>query len=144
MTTISYLVDNNVLSRMTRSQRAHMATRGDCWIPSEVLHEADGFPDILLLTEMEYPLTASVIDKLRLVMSELKPGDADLVDLYANEGNADPILIACALDARESSEDSLFPEEWVVVTNDGALRDTAVGWSVRTISSEDFVAHLAL
>ena len=143
MSSVRYLVDNNVLSQLSRGQRKQMADRGDCWIPSEVLHEASGFPDIRQLREMEYPLTSSVVEQLRMVMGRLKPGEFDLVDLYGYEGNADPILIACALDAPTASEATLFPEEWLIATDDRALCDAAKAFSVRTISSDRFIALFA-
>lgn len=144
MTDVHYLVDNNVLSKMTRVQRARITSRRDCWIPTEVLHEAQGFPDASILAQMEYPLTDTVVEKLRRVLASLTPGDHDLIDLYANEGNADPILIACALDASSATADTLFPDEWIIATDDEALRDKATALSVKTISSDEFLARITL
>ena len=56
-----YLLDNNALGRITPAQRATLFVKEACRLPSEVLYEARGFPDIELLNQLEYPTTASVL-----------------------------------------------------------------------------------
>jgi hypothetical protein len=40
-------------------------------------------------------------------------------------GNADPILVAAALHAIDGELDSLFPDDWQIVTNDAAVQRKA-------------------
>lgn len=61
-----------------------------------------------------------------------------LVDLYANEGNANPLLVACALDAHDSNEGLLFWPTWVVVSDDGAVQAKASKFEVPVRTSAEF------
>lgn len=138
MNRISYLLDNNALLTLSREQRAGRFVRERCRIPSEVLHEAQGYPDIGVLRRLEFEMNADILKRVRRVMTSVSPGDTALVDLYANKGNADPILIATAMYARELSETTLLPDEWVVVTDDRAVRWTASQFGVPTLRSSEF------
>ena len=133
-----YLLDNNALVALTREQRSGEFARQRCRIPTEVLYEAQGFPDIAALRQLEFEMNAEILEQVRRVMAAVDPGDFRLVDLYGNKGNADPILIATALYARAASEDTLLPDEWVVVTNDSAVRRTAAAFSVPTLTPGQF------
>jgi hypothetical protein len=140
---IRYLIDNNVLSKLSLAQRSSQAFRARCVLPSEVLFEASGFPDIEALSQLEAPVTPQVLQQLQRVMRTVSVADFTLVDLYANKGNADPILIATALDKAANSADTLFPEEWRIVTDDVAVQRKAAESDVRVMSSGEFLARLA-
>lgn len=43
MNEVMYLIDNNVLSHLSPAQRTRAFFHTHCRIPSEVLHEADGW-----------------------------------------------------------------------------------------------------
>lgn len=133
-----YLLDNNALLTLTREERSGRLVRERCRIPTEVLYEAQGYPDVEALRQLEFEMNAVILERVRQVMASVSPGDTALVDLYANKGNADPILIATAMYARELSETTLLPEEWVVVTDDRALRRTAAEFGVPTLPSVEF------
>lgn len=133
-----YLVDNNALSALSTSTRASKFFRAHCHIPEEVLFEARGFPDIGILEECKYETTPGVLRYLIKVMATVPVGDNSLVDLYANSGNADPFIVACALDARSHDEDKLFGPTWVIVSNDKAVRQKAVEFKIEIRSSEEF------
>ena len=75
-------------------------------------------------------------------MRTVAVADFTLVNLYANKGNADPILIATALDKAANSADTLFPEEWRIVTDDVALQGKAAEFDVRVMSSREFLGTL--
>ena len=96
MNTDRYLLDTNALTRLTPPERSRTFVFKRCKIPTEVLHEAQGLPDIKALKELEYKANAGLLRNLREVMSTIEPTDFKLVDLYHNRGNADPILIAAA------------------------------------------------
>ena len=71
------------------------------------------------------------------------PGDFKLVVLYRNQGNADPILIVTALTAMRKVSETLFGEDWKVVTDDGAVPDKATALGVTWLSTENLVAKIA-
>jgi hypothetical protein len=125
MTENWYVLDSNVLSRLTLEERSSAFVREHCRIPSEVLHEVDGFPDIVNLRKLEYRVTPNVLECVREVMNMVAPGDFKLVDLYRNKGGADPLLIATAIVQIRRSEETLFLENWRIVTEDVAVRETA-------------------
>jgi hypothetical protein len=142
VTDVYYLVDNNVLSRLTPQQRACSLMRDRCRIPSEVLFEARGFPDIDVLRGLEYPVSTGVLTQLCDVMRAVVPGDFKLVDLYNNRGNADPMLIATALDARQTASRTLFEETWRIVTDDLAVQAKAAEFGLSSMGYEDFCSIL--
>ena len=138
-----YLIDSNVLSRLTLEQRASAFVRERCRIPSEVIHEVSGFPDIGVLRKLEYPVTTDVLECVREVMKTVAPGDFKLVDLYHNKGGADPILVATALVELRKSKETLFPHDWVVVSDDLAVRAKATEVGVSILCAEDFAKLLS-
>lgn len=140
MTDEMYLLDNNVLSHLSRVQRASTFFLERCRLPLEVLHEAEGYPDAVALKPVGYPTTARVLELLRRVMATVPESDTSLVDLYANKGAADPLLIACALHAAEEAAPLLWKPTWVVVSNDKAVRAKATELSVTAYTREGFFA----
>lgn len=140
MTDEMYLLDNNVLSHLSRAQRASTFFLERCRLPLEVLHEADGSPDIAALKQVGYATTARVLELLKDVMATVPESDTALVDLYANKGAADPLLIACALHASEEAAPLLWKPTWVVVSNDKAVRTKAAELGVTAYTREEFFA----
>ncbi|MFH5228158.1 hypothetical protein [Antrihabitans spumae] len=143
MTDFQYLIDNNVLTKLSRDQRASDFFRTKCHVPSEVLHEARGFPDIDSLSTREYPTTPGVLRQLVKVMETVPIDNTRLVDLYANEGNADPLIVACALDAQDANEGLLFWPTWVVVSDDGAVQAKATEFEISVRTSAEFKAIIS-
>lgn len=133
-----YVVDNNTLSHLSRAQRASEFFRKNAVIPAEVLYEAQGFPDAEKLQDSEYPTTPTVLMWLEKVMATISPADTRLVDLYANQGNADPLLIACALDGQDLDNQLLMSPTWVVVTGDRAVRAKAKEFDLPVLTNEQF------
>lgn len=137
-----YLVDNNVLAALTQRQRANEFFLANCLLPTEILYEARGYPDADLLSRLEYPLTGRVLGILKEVMATISTDDTSLVDLYANLGNADPILVACALDGTRETDKGLFGWAWSIASNDNAVRRKASEFSIEVLSSDEFIAVL--
>jgi hypothetical protein len=133
-----YLVDNNVLSHLSLAQRASDFFRTRCRLPSEVLYEAEGYPDAEALKEVEYGTSARVLGFLGTVMATLPEDNTSLVNLYANKGAADPMLVACALDGMQESSDQLFGPTWIIVSNDKAVRAKASEFNVESCTREEF------
>lgn len=128
-----YLVDANVLSRLTVEERRSRFVRSHCRVPSEVLYETRGMADRALLSRIELPMDTGTLLALKRVMAWLDPDDRALVDLYRNKGNADPILVAAALAASDGGP-ALWETTWVVVTDDGAVRACASTFGVPWLS----------
>lgn len=137
-----YVVDNNTLSRLTRAQRASSFFREHCHIPTEVLHEARDFPDLAALKANEYATTDRVLRILTEIMATVPVGDMKLVDLYANRGNADPLVVACAIDGQRADSKFLFGPTWVVVSGDKAVRAKAAEFEIAVMTNDEFVAVL--
>lgn len=133
-----YLLDNNALSHLTRAQRASDFFFDRCRVPTEVIHEAAGYPDSESFGRAEYPTTPRVLEIVREIMTTLPPEDTSLVNLYSNLGAADPMLLACALHATEEAHAGLFGSRWVIVTNDKAVRGVALSLGVEAVSREQF------
>ncbi|WP_123943526.1 MULTISPECIES: hypothetical protein [unclassified Frondihabitans] len=111
-------------------------------MPEEVIHEAQGYPDIDTFSDLIYPTTAGVLRALQEVMATVDPADSTLVDLFRNRGNADPLLIACAIDARMENAQYLFADEWVVVSDDRAVQSKARELEVAALTSSEFLIEL--
>lgn len=137
-----YVIDNNTLSHLKRDQRASDYFREHCHIPSEVLYEARFFPDIEELEANEYSVTSRVLTTLIEVMATVPIADRKLVDLYANRGNADPLVVACAIDGQRKSDEGLFGPAWVVVSNDKAVQAKAAEFGIEVKTNIEFIAIL--
>lgn len=135
-----YVVDTNALSQLGRRRRASEYFLESAVIPEAVLHEAKGFPDITSLRHNVHPTTPRVLQLLVEVMATVPDADTRLVNLYANLGNADPLVVACALEGQEHDGQYLMAPEWFVVTGDEAVRDKAEEFGLKVLSNSQFAA----
>lgn len=133
-----YLLDNNVLARLTAEERATPFIRENCRVPSEVLHEARFLQDAAALAVLEYRTTARVLRQLQRVMERVPVDDVRLVNLYSGKGNADPLLVACALDVVQEENEGLFGDEWAIVSNDDAVLAMARLFGITVLTSGEF------
>lgn len=138
MNVTRYMVDNNALMALGETRRSSDFFRGHCAIPEDVLHEARYAPDHAALLSLGFEVTPAAIVYVREVMASVEPGSTDLVDLYGFKGTADPVLIASTLAALDLEFDSLFPDEWVVVTGDKAVLATADKYGLATLLPHEF------
>lgn len=138
-----YLVDNNALFQLPKSSRTAAQFREVARFVSEVLHETGDYADLYDLAPLEFKTTAAVLKHLKTVMGHVEPGDFDLVNLYAGEGCADPLLVACALDGQERRERMLVGETWTVVTGDLPVRDACDRHQIEWIATETLLERLA-
>ena len=137
-----YVLDNNALSFLKGEDRASSFFKMHCRIPQEVLHEAEGFPDIDELRQLEYPVTESVLRHLVEVMASVPIGDTKFVNLYANLGNADPLVIATALDGHSKNDLALFGLTWTVVSGDKAVQAKAHEFALAVMTNQEFLTVL--
>lgn len=135
-----YVVDTNALSQLGSRRRASEYFLKSTVIPEAVLHEAKGFPDITSLRDNVHPTTPRLLQLLVEVMATVPDTDTRLVNLYANLGNADPLVVACALEGQEYDGQYLMAPEWFVVTGDEAVRDKAEAFGLKVLSNSQFAA----
>jgi hypothetical protein len=133
-------MDTNTLSQIGRHRRASALFRECAVIPSEVMREAGGFPDIDALRNNMYPTTPRILTLMARVMATVDTSDTTLVDLYANLGAADPLVIACALDGRIEDSQYLDGPEWAIVTGDEAVRKKSQEFELTVLSNSEFAA----
>jgi hypothetical protein len=116
-----YLIDNNALGPLgDRKKSAFFAKH--CRVPDEVAYESRRAKHATLLRPVTIEMTPAMLTELARVMKTVPVGDTDLINLYTNKGAADPILVAMA--SILSSAD-LFADNWVIVTEDKAVRAKA-------------------
>jgi hypothetical protein len=94
------------------------------------------------MTLNRHPTTARTLEWLRMVLATVPSEDRTLVDLYANKGSADPVVVACALEGQEWDGRYIDAPEWIVVTDDVAVRDKARDFGLRVLSNTAFAAIL--
>lgn len=135
-----FVIDTNALSQLGKKRRASKFFLANAVIPEEVMHEASGFPDVDALHDNVHPTTPRLLYWLSQVMETVPSEDTKLVDLYANIGNADPLVVACALEGQEHDSQKLLSPEWVIVTADEAVRNKAQEFGLTVLSNSEFVA----
>lgn len=133
-----YIIDTNVLNKIDVNERATQFFKTRCSLPDAVLDEASGFPDIEELRKLRYRTTASLLQLLMEVMATIEVKDKRVVNLWKNKGAADPVLTAVALHAREQEQDRMLKIEWVIVTDDRAVRNLAEKHEVEVLSGDQF------
>lgn len=133
-----YLVDTNLLAKLSESQRSSEFMKQHCRIPSEVLWEAQGLRDQDVLMLLKYETTTEVLDSLRKVMAAVTV-EEKLVDLYSNTGNGDALLLAVAITEKHRADELLFGDDWVIATDDEGLIRKAAEFSVSVCRSAEFI-----
>lgn len=137
-----YLLDTNLLTKMSQAQRSSDFVKQHCRIPTEVLWEAHGLHDRATLSQLEYDTTVEVLDALRTVMAAVTV-EEKLVDLYSNTGNGDAVLLAVALVEKQRADALLFGDRWVIATDDTGLITKADEFSLPTCRSDEFMKLVA-
>lgn len=138
-----YLIDTVTLSKLDSEQLQSDFVQKNCKIPGEIIHEFQNNPNINLVRHLEVEIDLATLDFLVNVMEKVTP-QSKIIDLYNSEGNGDVILIATALKLKDDYSGQLFPIEWVIVTDDVALRDEAKNNTIGAISTEDFKRLIAM
>lgn len=139
MSATKYLVDNNALLQIGAKRTASAFFSEHCRVPEEVAHEA-GPRRAARLAPLTVSMNARILNEVVAVMQTVPIGDKTLVDLYGNKGAADPILVATALVMNNPEKPSLFDDVWVIVTNDGAVREKAYEFRIKTTTPQELAA----
>lgn len=130
---MKYILDKNIL---TNNVTENIEKRDDLCITQEVLDEA-GFSDkeISKLRKMGLEIldvSKKHLEKLMEVMAT-HGSNLKLINLYPGKGTADVVMIAYVLAEREKPE-TLFIEEYTIVTNDKELVSVATKYGIKCIS----------
>lgn len=136
-----YLVDNNAYFHLTPQQRTCPRFRDIARVPREVVHEAGDVALHERLDTLIYPMNGQVLRHLKAVMASVAPGDRSLVDLYHYRGTADPLLVACGLEAN-ARPDGLIPVRWTVVSGDDAVTAKCQEFGLPWCTASDFIKVL--
>lgn len=139
MSDIKYLVDNNALLFLGAKRLASDFFGERCRVPEEVVHEA-GAGRARRLAPLTVPMSPRILTEVVAVMNTVRVGDRDLIDLYGNKGAADPILVATAIVLNNPEKPTLFDDQWVIATNDGAVRDKANEFGINTSTPQELAA----
>jgi len=132
-----YLVDTNALGFIGAKRRGSRFFRERCRVTEDVRYEARFTVRESALTGLTVSTTPRVLQHVSTIMATVPVGDTALLDLYGNKGAADPLLLATALAMNEDESGSLFGDEWVLVTADGALTAKAKEFGIATAAPED-------
>lgn len=129
---MKYLLDKNIL---TNSLTLNIHKRYDLCVTQDVLDEAS-------FTKQEISKIKNTgIQILRVSKKHLEKlaevlashgKNLKLINLYLGEGTADVVMIAYIL-AEVSSDKSLFPEEYTIVTKDIELISVAAAYNIKCI-----------
>ena len=139
MSGTKYLVDNNALLHLGAKRTASAFFGEYCRVPEEVAHEA-GTRRAERLARLTVPMSVRILTEVVAVMKTVTVGDRTLIDLYGNKGAADPVLVATAVVLNNPEKPTFFDDEWVIVTNDGAVREKANEFGIDTSTPDELAA----
>ncbi len=127
-----YLLDTNVFDTAI----TNLPKRNDLFIIQDVATELENHgEDIVKIKNGEIQIldvTKRHLDKLVEVMT--KDGDnLDLINLYSGKGSADVVILAYILTERDNPN-TLFPEEYTLVTRDKELISVAESYNIKHVS----------
>ena len=129
-----YLIDNNVLNALRRDHIRTDFFSDYCQVTADVLCEAREHSERAALALHSRPHTTGFLMRMRDVMETLEAGDTRLIDLYGNNGAADPGLIASILEAADDDGNKLLSDSWILVTNDQAVAVKAAEFDISVIT----------
>lgn len=134
-----YLLDNNALSMLGAKRRDTDFFRERCRVTEDVLYESRFTVKATTLTSFVVPVTPAMLRQVADIMKTVPVGDTKLVNLYDNNGTADPMLIAAALVLNSPENPTFFDDEWVIVTSDGEVATKAKEFGVTTLLPDAFI-----
>lgn len=131
---MKYLIDtNNLIENIHKYKEEDM----DFFITEDVRDEyVSSFQRASRLKEANIEIVEFKswhLERLKEVMA--KHGtNTDFIDMFSGKGNADTTLVAYALEENENQE-SLFPEEWVIITKDKGLTGVAKSYGIKVFGN---------
>lgn len=131
-----YLIDNNALGPLGDRKKSTFF-REHCRVPAEVAHESRRARHARLLEPLTIEMTPAMLAQLADVMKTVPVGHTKFIDLYNYKGTADPILVALAV---VLSNEDLFSDNWVIVTQDKEVVAKAKEFSVDTMTPKELAS----
>jgi hypothetical protein len=130
---MKYILDKNIL---TSDMKRNIEKRDDLCITEDVLDEA-GLTDQEISQMMKSGIKILNVSKKHLLklteVMALHGSNLKLINLYTGKGTADVVMIAYILSERDNPE-SLFTEDFTIITNDKELTTIAVSYGIQCIS----------
>lgn len=131
---MKYLLDTNILFS-TVEQRIYK--RFDLYVTEDVAEECVSSPErisqIKIVGIQTLEMKKKHFEKVKEVLS--KHGDNfSLIRLYSGKGKADVMMLAYILAEKEKPE-TLFEEEYTLVTRDKTLTTVAKKYSIKCVSN---------
>jgi len=129
---MKYILDKNVL---TNNLAENIEKRDDLCITQDVLEES-GFSDqevakIRKAGVQILNVAKKHLEKLSQIMT-VHGSNLKLINLFSGKGTADVVMIAYILAEREKPE-SLFTEEYTIVTNDKELISVTSKYNIQCV-----------
>jgi rRNA-processing protein FCF1 len=135
-----YLVDTNILTGISADSLSFFQGRVDLFVIDGVVDEMRGAEERLRLAK-EYGLSVVKLTHRHLeTMKEILAVDGDnlkLINLYFNQGAADIPMLSYAY-FEKNNRDKLIPEDWSIITEDGALIEAANRWGISCVRMSEF------
>ncbi|MBL7738906.1 MAG: hypothetical protein JNK14_06770 [Chitinophagaceae bacterium] len=130
---MKYILDKNALSNDLLKNNSK---RTDLCITEEVIQEA-GYSRAEVRTLAKtginiLRMSKKHLEKLKEVM-KAEGGNLKLISLYPGRGTADVVMIAYVL-AERDIVDTLFPDEFTIITNDKELTSVAKKYQIKCVS----------
>lgn len=131
---MKYLLDTNILFTNITGK---ISKRSDLCITEDVAEECTSSPErvskIKILGIEVLETKKKHLEKLKDVLA--KHGDnMDLIRLYSGKGKADVMMLAYILAEKEKQE-TLFQEEYILVTRDKPLTTIAQEYGIKCIEN---------
>ncbi|MES2224900.1 MAG: hypothetical protein V4478_02840 [Patescibacteria group bacterium] len=130
---MKYLLDTNSLSNSTLKK---CKGRNDVFILEDILEEYAFLNDEVLKIRNAgikiLALEKRHIDKMIEVL-DVHGDNLELIRLYTSEGTGDIAMLAYILSERDSPQ-TLFPEEYTLITSDVALTDASTAYGIKCLT----------
>lgn len=133
-----YVIDTVVAASLPIDIINHDFFDNHCFIPEEICYELRDNPNYHRFKRREIKTDINILSQLKNVFLALDR-DSRLVDLYQNMGNGDALIIATALAKQAEEIGQLFPDKWIIVTEDKGLREAADKHDISHINRGDFI-----
>ncbi len=137
-----YLLDTVTVSKLSAEQLQSAVVRNQSHIPEEIMYELKDNHNFALLIDLKMEISAKYLEYVRRVLGLLADDD-HILDLNNNEGNGDITLLAYAKCKMSEEVGTLFPETWVIVSDDTRLHEVASELNVAVRNTDEFVAILS-
>jgi len=136
-----FLIDTVTATKIDRSLLNLPFLFNHCKVTEENIYELRDSDNIDLLSRFIWKTNTEILSVLPAVWAKIE-NDDKIFNLYHNKGNGDIMMLAALLYDREQSKSKLIVDNWVIVTDDKGLANTASKLAFNVIGSEEFIRFL--